>query len=279
MRLFVANTLGDNVTIYPSGATGNVPPVATLSTGIISPQSVTVDNTGKSYVINGGTPPSVSVYPAGATGPAAPLFTISGSNTKLDFPIGSAVDSGGRILVTNISSSSTISDSVLIFSAATRGNMAPVAMIGGGDPNTNKTQLIFPFDVALDGTQRIYVANQGNNNVLIFAATANGNVAPVAAIGGGNTKIAAPTALNFDVSGLLYVANNAAGANPASVTVYAAGVTGNVAPIRTLAGAIQLSASRSGLRSTSTSAFTWRTPPLLTGSWFLPREQTATPRR
>ena len=131
MRLFVANTFGDNVTIYPSGATGNVPPVATLSTGIISPQSVTVDNTGKSYVINGGTPPSVSVYAAGATGPAAPLFTISGSNTKLDFPIGSAVDSGGRILVTNISSSSTISDSVLIFSAATRGNMAPVAMIGG----------------------------------------------------------------------------------------------------------------------------------------------------
>ena len=173
------------------------------------------------------------MYTAGATGTAPPLQTIGGTLTKLDIPTGNTVDSTERVLVANISSSPSINDNVLIFGAGANGNVAPVAEIGGAEPSEDKTGLLFPIDVALDSTQRIYVANGGDNNVLIFAATTNGNVAPVATLGGSNTKIAAPNALAFDLSGLLYVANG----SPASITVYAAGVTGDVAPIRTLAGA------------------------------------------
>jgi hypothetical protein len=229
-HLFIPNFGAHNVTIFLSGANGDVPPAADLSGGIEGPLSVTVDKTGKPYVVNTA---SVTVYAAGATGTAAPLQTIAGSLTKFDIPTGNAVDSGGRILVANISSSTAINDSVLIFGAGANGNVAPVAEIGGADPSNDKTGLSFPTNVALDSTQRIYVANGGNNNVLIFAAAANGNVAPVVTIAGSNTKIAAPNALAFDLNGLLYVANG----SPASITVYAAGVTGNVAPIRTLAGA------------------------------------------
>jgi hypothetical protein len=82
----------------------------------------------------------------------------------------------------------------------------------------------------------MYVANGGANNILVFAAAANGNVAPAASIAGSNTRINAPNALAFDLSGLLYVANNATATAPASITVYAAGATGNAVPVRTIAG-------------------------------------------
>ena len=114
----------------------------------------------------------------------------------------------------------------------------------------------------------------GDNNVLIFAATANGNVAPVATLGGSNTKIAAPNALAFDLSGLLYVAN---GGSPAGITVYAAGATGNAAPVRTLAGTGTMITARSESRSTQIGSSTWRTPP--TASWCSPPAPPAIARR
>jgi len=236
-QILVPNFGPNVVTIFGTGAKGNVPPAATLSNGIDGPFSVAVDTKGKTYVVNGAAmPPSLTVYAAGATGAAAPLVTISGTNTNLDIPTNNAVDAGGRILVANISMSPTVNDSVLIFAAGVSGNVAPVAKIGGGDPTADRTGLSFPTGVAVDNAQRIYVANGGKDNVLIFAVGAKGNVAPAAILGGATTKIAAPTDLAFDASGYLYVAN-IPGANPASITVFAPGVSGDLAPARTLAGA------------------------------------------
>jgi hypothetical protein len=84
----------------------------------------------------------------------------------------------------------------------------------------------------LDTARNIYVANFGGNDILIFAAGAAGNAAPVAAIGGANTGLAGPNGIAFDIGGALYVANDAG-----SITVYAPKAVGNAAPIRTIAGA------------------------------------------
>ncbi|MGO9060794.1 MAG: hypothetical protein ACLQU2_25945 [Candidatus Binataceae bacterium] len=235
-QILVPNYGPNAVSIFAAGAHGNVPPAATLSDGIDGPFSVAVDTKGKAYVVNGAAiPPSLTVYAAGATGGAAPLATISGPNTDLDIPANDAVDAAGRVLVANISSSPSTSDSVLIFAAGASGNVAPVAIIGR-DAGGDKTELSFPTGIAVDSAQRIYVANGGGSNVLIFAVGAKGNVAPAALLGGATTKITAPTAVAFDVSGYLYVANSP-GANPASITVFAPGVIGDLAPARTLAGA------------------------------------------
>ena len=146
-QILVPNYGPNAVSIFAAGAHGNVPPAATLSDGIDGPFSVAVDTKGKAYVVNGAAiPPSLTVYAAGATGGAAPLATISGPNTDLDIPANDAVDAAGRVLVANISSSPSTSDSVLIFAAGASGNVAPVAIIGR-DAGGDKTELSFPTGI------------------------------------------------------------------------------------------------------------------------------------
>ena len=64
--LYVSNTNGGNVTIYPPGATT---PSLTLS-GLTSPACATVDAQGNVWVSNHGTPSSIVVYPPGVATPS-----------------------------------------------------------------------------------------------------------------------------------------------------------------------------------------------------------------
>ena len=59
--------------------------------------------------------------------------------------------------------------------------------------------------------------------------------APTATIAGGNTRLDFPDGIALDGAGNIYVANN--GVNDvASITVYAAGASGNATPMVTIAG-------------------------------------------
>lgn len=58
-----------------------------------------------------------------------------------------------------------------------------------------------PTSIWLDSaTERLYVANEISNRVLVFndAGTINGNVAPSRTITGANTLIASPRGICFD---------------------------------------------------------------------------------
>lgn len=68
------------------------------------------------------------------------------------------------------------------------------------------------------------------------AASAVTSSAPTQWITGGNTQLARATDIAFDGLGNIYVANSAWGDGAPSVTVYAAGATGNVAPIQLITG-------------------------------------------
>ena len=84
--------------------------------------------------------------------------------------------------------------------------------------------------------QHLYVAAQLNNAVFVYDIAADGTLSgPSRTLTGAATQLDRPTSVGVDDQGRLYVAN--LGAFPAvggNVTVYAAGATGNTAPINTL---------------------------------------------
>ncbi len=90
----------------------------------------------------------------------------------------------------------------------------------------------------------IYVANASYTapSVTAYAKYADGNVAPIATIGGSNTGLVQPMGIAVDRAGKIYVSDWFASANkydggPSQqgvVFVYAAGSNGNVAPVATI---------------------------------------------
>jgi hypothetical protein len=281
--LYAVNLQGNSVTVYASGATGNAKPIQDISgenTGLAMPFAVAVDGSGDIYVTNNGAD-SIEVYAAGATGnvapirsiigepyhfpkgiaidpingdiyvakplantiaiyapnangKASPIGSIEGSNTGLNAPQGVAMDASGNIYITNKGdSASQGNDSVTVYAAGSTGNVAPTQTIAG-----SRTGLDIPVQLALDSSSNIYVANitypnSGNGSLTVYAAGANGNVAPTETIEGAKTKLDLPAGITLDGPGDIYAANFA----DSSITVYAAGSNGNVAPIKTIAGA------------------------------------------
>jgi hypothetical protein len=103
---------------------------------------------------------------------------------------------------------------------------APSATIIGSN-----TELFYPTGVAADESGKIYVANYGGGEILMFANGASGNTPPVARIKGLATRLNGPTRIALDGDGNMYVANG----GPA-INVYAHGAKGDVAPIAVISG-------------------------------------------
>jgi hypothetical protein len=121
--------------------------------------------------------------------------------------------------------------SVTAYAHAANGDVAPLLTISGSNTGLND-----PQGIAVSGSHKMYVPNHLVDSLTVFAKGAHGNVAPVKTISGSNTGLDRPNGVALDPSLNIYIANNSATQGPGSVTVYAAGVNGNVAPIRTLSG-------------------------------------------
>ena len=240
LALFVTNLATNDVTAYPLGSSGNIAPLAS-GTGLAGPFGIARDSTGNLYVANEDVD-SVTIYPPGATGNSAPIATIGGANTALDNPTGITLDSNGNIYVANAGSLDGDADSVTIYPAlgSSTGilNEAPTATITGAT-----TGLAFPTAITLDSSGNIYVANSGSqvggaDSITVFPAGSNGNAAPSSTISGASTGLAVPYGIAVDSGGNIYVANDGSTIGVSdSVTVYAPGTSGNVAPGRTITGA------------------------------------------
>ncbi len=84
----------------------------------------------------------------------------------------------------------------------------------------------------VDPEGTIYVADYGTSSVDVFAAGANGNVAPIRTISGALTGISGPGDVAVNSAGDVFSSNF----NSDTITEYAPGASGNVAPICTISG-------------------------------------------
>jgi hypothetical protein len=141
-----SDSLGDRVTVYPAGSSGNSPPSAVIvgsNTGLAFPAGIAVDSSLNIYVANPATD-AVTVYAAGSNGNVAPTATISGPSTGLNTPTGIALDSNGLIYVTNQGGYEGDNLSVTVYAADSTGNATPLTTIAGP-----VTQLARPRGIAV----------------------------------------------------------------------------------------------------------------------------------
>ncbi len=112
----------------------------------------------------------------------------------------------------------------------------PTGIAGDVAPIALTTDMADPEGIARDASGRIYVTNAPTNTVTVYAASANGNVPPIAVIGGSKTRLANPNGIALDASSKIYVLSGAEN----RITVYPAlaSSTGilNEAPIAAIAG-------------------------------------------
>jgi sugar lactone lactonase YvrE len=121
---------------------------------------------------------------------------------------------------------------VTIYQQTAKGNVKPIHTITG-----SSTGLSQPYGITVDSKHKVYIVStsggsQSTGSLTVYAAGANGNVAPIRTITGSNTGLFYPIGVALDSKAKTYVTNS----NGQSVTVFAAGANGDVAPIRTISG-------------------------------------------
>ena len=241
---------------FASTATGAATPKST----IIAPAntsfgSLATDSSGNIYVAaNSPTSLDVREYSAGSTGSATPIRLLPGnSTTMLSAPDGIDADATGEIFV------SEDTGGVATYSAAANGSVAPVSYIlGAAQTGGGLSTLIEASAIAVDGSQNLYIMNQGAPNLMpicVFSPGANGNVAPTRTIGGANTTIDSMGGLTTDAGSNLYVSSTTVqsdGTTAGSILEFAPLSSGNVAPTRVITGSSTQLGKLGGIKVDST---------------------------
>src|ERR1700733_3568178 len=168
---------------------------------------------------------SVTAYPLASKGDVTPIATIAGDDTGLLEAWGIAVDSSGYLYVANnVGPGGT----VVVYPPKSHMNASPTATIDVG---------AFPTGVAVDSSRNLYVTSHEFNTVAIYSPGSSGDDPPIAAIGGDNTGLDGPAGIAVDSEGYMYVTNFEGGPLGAgSITIYAPGSNGDVAPSATITG-------------------------------------------
>jgi hypothetical protein len=118
-----------------------------------------------------------------------------------------------------------------IYVSVDSGGIATVDVFASGANGCKKPQRTISDGggLAIDSNNVLYVANRTIKTIDIFAA---GSSTMEAQIGGSNTGLVVPGTVALDASLNVYVVDS----TTATISEFAAGATGNVAPIRTIAG-------------------------------------------
>jgi sugar lactone lactonase YvrE len=172
----------------------------------------------------------ILVYAVGAHGDVKAVRSVKGSKTLLTGLTDVALDADDNLYVPT-----SYRNTVNVYAAGASGDAPPIRQISGSN-----TGLSSPVSVAVDADGDLYVTNVNQNEppfrITIYAAGANGNVAPLRTIAGSNTLLAYPYGIALDSAQNIYVANSSNAGCVSSVVVYAAGSNGNVAPTQAIAG-------------------------------------------
>ena len=195
-KLFVTVPERRQLVIYEGDAAGSAPPLQVITEDVPDqPVDVAVDFAGEAFVANANG--NIRVY-APHKGTQYQIFkNYEGSNTRLEHPTAIAVNAAGSFFVADAGSGV---GRLEWFSGGANGNLVPDRVIEGAD-----TGIHDPRGVAIDGSGRVFVAERTLNQVLVFAADANGDATPITRLGG----LHAPGHLAVDDVMNVYVANEA----------------------------------------------------------------------
>ncbi len=122
-------------------------------------------------------------------------------------------------------------DTVDAFLVTATGDVAPSISLTG-----STSLLAEPRGIAFGASGEMYVSSNGycttssSDSILVYAAGASGDPAPVTDINGSNTGLCGPDQVAVGSNGEVYVANEYNG----NVLVFAAGANGDVAPTSTI---------------------------------------------
>jgi hypothetical protein len=179
-NVYVSNRNGNSVTVYAPGASGNAAPLRAIVgplTTVTAPQQIVVTPSGDFYVAIGASN-RVAYFAAGANGNIAPTRTL---NASFGAPTnGVALDTAGNIYLASTTQ-------IGVYPPGSSGTPAPSRLIGGA-----ATGLQLIEGIAVDPSGNIYASDCNAHAIFVFAAGANGNVAPVRTISGPSTQLNCP---------------------------------------------------------------------------------------
>lgn len=225
---------------FSTAASGNITPENTITPPAAGDdlQGLATDSDGNLYVSTRTQTAATTAlleYAPGAGGTPTPTRSIPSNNTTMMWaPDGLAISPTGQIIV------GEDNGGVATYSSTANGSVAPEYYIlgqfetGGGLSLLNSAE-----EVAVGSSGELYVYNWGEigaEPIEVFAATANGNVAPIGSLGGPLTGLAAENigGIATDSTGNVYISTSTV--NGGVIEIFAPGVFGNVAPIHTISG-------------------------------------------
>jgi hypothetical protein len=230
----IGSSLGTTA-IFPTGATGNVPPTASLTNSNGAIHGLSFDGSGHAFMTT--TPldsensqSTIEIFAPGATGSPAPIGSIAISETGYDSVGNSVVDSNGTLYVINQAS-------ILIYTNAAnaKGTVYPTTTLTGTD-----TMLTSPVALTVNSFGNLIVAD-AKSGILFFgydvedptARYPEGDQAPYAIIAGNNTKIGTPSGIAVDGSNNVWESD--AGSVP-ELLEFPYNSYGNITPMTQITG-------------------------------------------
>jgi hypothetical protein len=234
--LYIANTQDLSIIIYDGVSTknGNVAPsriIAGAATGLTFPTDVSLDKVRNLLYVADSF--DVFVYASASTvngnqSPARDLtvpFAVSGifidgPNDRLYL-----ADQGGNAIAVYDHASTLAAGPPIVANRAVQG--------------TTNTHLSNPGGIQIDGAGRLVVSNASPPSITIYAnaATADGDIAPVATISGASTGLSTPDQIFVDTTGTGTLYNADPGAARVAVWSNLNTANGNIQPTRTISGA------------------------------------------
>jgi DNA-binding beta-propeller fold protein YncE len=242
----VNNDIGDRMEVFPYDAEGNVKPKRILFVPHGS-WGVALNRQRDEIAITVEHANTVVVYRRDATLGDAPLRVLHGPKTGLDDPHGIVFDEKhNEISVANHGNWAPLTraeslegelkggrfdlPSITTYAGEAAKDESPLRSIQG-----RRTELNWPMGLSLDPVHdEIAVASYGNDSVLIFHRTDQGDVVPVRMIRGSRTAISGPMGVSIDTKNdELWVTNY----REHTALVFSRTAAGNVAPKRVLRNA------------------------------------------
>jgi DNA-binding beta-propeller fold protein YncE len=183
------------IVVYPTTASGAAQPLATIKENPPDkPIDVSVDLSGEVFVANENG--NVRAY-GGRNFHYELIHTVEGPHTQIQHPTAIVAHIDGTFYIADAGSTAD-KPRIEWFAAGQNGNIFPNRVING--PHTGITS---PGGLALDGSGRLFVADQTTNKVLVFEPDASGDATPVVVLTGFNS----PEHLFVDQLLNIYISN------------------------------------------------------------------------